>query len=260
MAEMRRDHPEVLFLSEAFTRPKIMARLAKVGFHQSYSYFTWRKDKNELIEYLTELTQTELREYFRANFWPNTPDILPEYLQNTGANHSAVRYVLAATLSSNYGMYGPVYEYCVNEPVAGKEEYFNSEKYEVRHWDWRLESSMHSLIGKINTIRNQNPAFHSTFNIQFCETDNELLFAYYKSTEDGSNSILVIVNLDPINKQSGWVKLPFIEMKLNKGETLSLTDLMDQSNYQWKESWNYVELEPQLMPCHIFKLNINLSN
>jgi starch synthase (maltosyl-transferring) len=146
MSEMRRDHPDVLFLSEAFTRPKIMARLAKVGFHQSYSYFTWRKNKPELVEYVTQLTQTELREYFRANFWPNTPDILPEYLQNTGPNHAAMRYVLAATLSSNYGMYGPVYEYCVNQPVNGKEEYLDSEKYEVKHWDWRLESPINKLI------------------------------------------------------------------------------------------------------------------
>jgi starch synthase (maltosyl-transferring) len=260
MAEMRRDHPDVLFLSEAFTRPKIMARLAKIGFHQSYSYFTWRKNKSELIEYLNQLTQTELREYFRANFWPNTPDILPEYLQNTGPNHTAMRFVLAATLSSNYGMYGPVYEYCVNQPVSGKEEYFDSEKYEVRHWDWRLESTMHDLIGKINEIRNQNPAFHSTFNILFCETDNEMLLSYYKSTDDGSNKILVIVNLDPINKQSGWVKLPINEMNVNEGELVGLTDLMDQSNYRWNETWNYVELEPQLTPCHIFKLTVNPSN
>jgi starch synthase (maltosyl-transferring) len=260
MAEMRRDYPDVLFLSEAFTRPKIMARLAKVGFHQSYSYFTWRKNKSELIEYLNQLTQTELREYFRANFWPNTPDILPEYLQNTGQNHAAMRYVLAATLSSNYGMYGPVYEYSVNQPVNGKEEYFDSEKYEVRHWDWRLESPMHNLIGKINEIRNQNPAFHSTFNIQFCETDNEMLLAYYKSTEDGSNKILVVVNLDPINKQSGWVKLPINEMKVNEGETIGLTDLMDQSNYRWNETWNYIELEPQLTPCHIFNITVNPNN
>ena len=260
MAEMRRDHPDVLFLSEAFTRPKIMARLAKIGFHQSYSYFTWRKNKSELIEYLNQLTQTELREYFRANFWPNTPDILPEYLQNTGTNYAAMRFVLAATLSSNYGMYGPVYEYCVNKPVSGKEEYFDSEKYEVRHWDWRLESPMHNLIGKINEIRNQNPAFHSTFNILFCETDNEMLLSYFKSTDDGSNKILVIVNLDPINKQSGWVKLPIKEMKINDGELIGLTDLMDQSNYCWNETWNYVELDPQLTPCHIFKLTVNSSN
>lgn len=257
MAEMRKDHPEVLFLSEAFTRPKIMARLAKIGFHQSYSYFTWRKDKAELTEYLTQLTETELREYFRANFWPNTPDILPEYLQNTGVNHAAMRYVLASTLSSNYGMYGPVYEYCVNQPVPGKEEYFDSEKYEVRHWDWRLESPMHYLIGKINHIRKQNEAFHTTFNLKFCETDNPMILAFYKATEDGNNKVLVVINLDPLNKHSGWIKLPLQEMRVNEGETLGLTDLMDHSNYRWNKQWNYVELDPKLLPCHIFQITIN---
>lgn len=257
MAEMHRDHPEVLFLSEAFTRPKIMARLAKIGFHQSYSYFTWRKNKAELTEYLTQLTQTELREYFRANFWPNTPDILPEYLQNTGFSNNAIRYVLAATLSSNYGMYGPVYEYLVNTPVPGKEEYLDSEKYEVRHWDWSLKSSFHDLIAKINHIRRQNPAFYSTFNIQFCETDNPSLMAYFKQTEDKANAILIVVNLDPHNKQSGWIKAPLELLGIHEGEIMELHDLMDGSHYHWNRSWNYAELDPRLMPCHIFQIKLN---
>lgn len=256
MAEMHRDHPEVLFLSEAFTRPKIMARLAKVGFHQSYSYFTWRRDKAELTEYLGDLCDTELREYFRANFWPNTPDILPEYLQNTDARHGSVRYVLAATLSSNYGMYGPVYEYSVNQPVPGKEEYYDSEKYEVRHWDWLLQSPMHELIGKINHIRRQNPAFFTTFNLRFCETDNPLLMAYFKQTEDRQNAILVVVNLDPNHNQSGWIKAPLEALGCKEGEILVLHDLMDGSNYHWNKEWNYVELNPALMPCHIFRVEV----
>lgn len=257
MAEMHRDHPEVLFLSEAFTRPKIMARLAKIGFHQSYSYFTWRKNKAELSEYLGQLTQTELRDYFRANFWPNTPDILPEYLQNTGFSNNAIRYVLAATLSSNYGMYGPVYEYLINSPVPGKEEYIDSEKYEVRHWDWSLNSPFHHLIGKINHIRRQNPAFYTTFNLQFCETDNPMVMAYFKQTEDRSNAVLVVVNLDPYQKQSAWIKTPLDALGIAEGEIMELNDLMDDSRYHWNRNWNYVELDPRLMPCHIFNIRIH---
>jgi starch synthase (maltosyl-transferring) len=254
MAEMRRDHPQVIFLSEAFTRPKIMARLAKVGFQQSYSYFTWRQTKAELEEYLTELTQTELRDYFRGNFWPNTPDILPFYIQKTEHAHSAARYVLAATLSSNYGMYGPVYELLENEPMPGKEEYFNSEKYEARHWDWHTVTPFRELMRKINRIRKENAAFHTTFNIQFCETDNENLIAYYKISQDKSNQVLTVVNLDPVNKQTGWVKLPETLMPAHEGHTLEMHDLMDDSHYRWNRQWNYVELDPQLISAHIFHI------
>jgi starch synthase (maltosyl-transferring) len=254
MAEMRRDHPQVIFLSEAFTRPKIMARLAKVGFQQSYSYFTWRQTKAELEEYLTDLTQTELRDYFRGNFWPNTPDILPFYIQKTEHAHSAARYVLAATLSSNYGMYGPVYELLENEPMPGKEEYFNSEKYEARHWDWHTATPFRELIRKINRIRKENAAFHTTFNIQFCETDNENLIAYYKISQDKSNQVLTVVNLDPVNKQTGWVKLPETLMPAHEGHTLEMHDLMDESHYRWNRQWNYVELDPRLISAHIFHI------
>ncbi len=254
MEEMRRNHPEVIFLSEAFTRPRITARLAKVGFQQSYSYFTWRQTKKELTEYLTELTQTELREYFRANFWPNTPDILPYYLQKTGHTHSAARFVLAATLSSNYGMYGPVYEMLENEPMPGKEEYFNSEKYEIRHWEWFSSTPFRELIRKINLIRKDNAAFHTTFNIEFCETDNEHLIAFFKSTRDARNQILTIINLDPTSKQTGWVKLPATLMPAHEGQVLEMNDLMDNSRYRWNRQWNYVELDPRLLPAHIFSI------
>jgi starch synthase (maltosyl-transferring) len=256
MAEMRKNHPDVIFLSEAFTRPKIMARLAKVGFQQSYSYFTWRKTSKDLKEYLHDLTQTEMRQYFRANFWPNTPDILPYYLQNTGHAHSAIRYSLASTLSSNYGMYGPVYEFLENEAMPAKEEYYNSEKYEIRHWNWDTSSEMHKLIKKVNQIRRDNPAFHTTFNIKFCETDNEQLLAYLKVTDDGSNCILTVVNLDPLHMQHGWVNIPTDFFDAHHGQSLELVDLMDDSNYHWNRQWNYVELDPRLMPMHIFKLTL----
>lgn len=256
MADMRTNHPEVIFLSEAFTRPKIMAKLAKVGFQQSYSYFSWRQTKAELTEYLTELTKTELREYFRANFWPNTPDILPFYLQKTGYNHSAARFVLAATLSSNYGMYGPVYELFENEPMPGKEEYFNSEKYEARIWDWETVTPFHELIAKINHIRIENEAFHSTYNIEFCETDNVNLIAFFKQTYNGSNRVLTIINLDPNHKQSGWVKMPLNLLEVQEGHTLKMNDLMDGTIYNWNRQWNYIELDPRFLAAHIFKITL----
>lgn len=254
MAEMRRDQPDVIFLSEAFTRPKIMGRLAKVGFQQSYTYFTWRQTKAELTEYLTELTQTENRDYFRPNFWPNTPDILPYYLQKTGYSHSAIRYVLAATLSSNYGMYGPVYELLENNPVPGKEEYLNSEKYEVRHWDWKTITPFHELIRKINLIRKENTAFHSTFNIECCETDNEQLIAYYKEAD--TNKVLTVVNLDPLHKQSGWVKLPAHLLPAGEeSSALEMQDLLNGATYHWNRQWNYVELDPKITVSHIFLIH-----
>jgi starch synthase (maltosyl-transferring) len=253
MAEMRKEHPEVIFLSEAFTRPKVRGRLAKVGFQQSYTYFTWRQNAKELKEYMTELTQTELREYFRPNFWPNTPDILPFYLQNTGYPHAAIRFVLAATLSSNYGMYGPVFELLETEPYPGKEEYNNSEKYEVRHWDWDTDTPMRQLIRKIKRIRHQNPQFHTTYNIQFCETDNEMMLAYIKSDKVHGH-VLIVVNLDPHHKQSGWVHIPNHIIHAEEGMHLELFDLMDNNRYYWSRQWNYVELDPVRLPTHIFKI------
>ncbi|MFN4122318.1 MAG: alpha-1,4-glucan--maltose-1-phosphate maltosyltransferase [Flavobacteriales bacterium] len=256
MDEMRREHPQVIFLSEAFTRPKIMARLAKIGFQQSYTYFTWRQTSQELRKYMEELTQTELREYFRPNFWPNTPDILPYYLQRTGHSHAAVRFVLAATLSSNYGMYGPVYELLENDPYPNKEEYHNSEKYEIRHWDWFQDTPMHHLIRKINHIRKENEAFHSTYNITFCETDNDNLLAYLKLTEDKQNIMLTVVNMDPTHKQSGWVSLPLHLIDAHEGQEIKLFDLMDEATYRWNRQWNYVELDPRHLPAHIFKIKV----
>jgi starch synthase (maltosyl-transferring) len=157
IAEIKKKHPDVLFLSEAFTRPKIMNELAKQGFSQSYTYFTWRNTRAELIEYVTELTQTEQKEFFRPNFWPNTPDILPFALQTGNESVYLQKYFLAATLSSSVGIYGPAYEFLVHQPMAkGKEEYLNSEKYEVYHWDWEAKNKLTTLITRINHIRKQH--------------------------------------------------------------------------------------------------------
>src|SRR3972149_8534778 len=167
LGEIKGGNPDVIFLSEAFTRPKVMYRLAKIGFTQSYTYFTWRNTKPELIAYLTELTQTGVREYFRPNFWPNTPDILPEHLQYGGRPAFMIRLVLAATLSSNYGIYGPAFELCINEALPGKEEYLNSEKYEIRYWDRDKPGNLKDFMARVNRMRNENPALQSTLNVRF---------------------------------------------------------------------------------------------
>lgn len=252
LAEINNEYPEVIFLSEAFTRPKIMARLAKIGFQQSYTYFTWRENKAELEQYMHELCYSESRDFFRPNFWPNTPDILPMYLQNTAYTPSAIRFILASTLSSNYGIYGPVYELLENKPVAGKEEYLDSEKYELRHWDWKNKTPFHHLMTKVNQIRRQNPAFQTTFNYLACKTDNDSLMAFYKAT--GDNKLLTIVNLDPVHKQSGWVQLPLKEMNQEEGQILEMHDLLNDKTYHWDKEWNYVELDPKETLAHVFKI------
>lgn len=255
MAEFKREAPDVIFLSEAFTRPKVTARLSKVGFQQAYTYFVWRQTKAELIEYMTQLTQTEWREHFRPNFWPNTPDILPYYLQNTEFAHSAIRFVLAATLSSNYGLYGPVYEMLENEPVPGKEEYLNSEKYEARIWDWNSRTRFRELMARVNHIRKYHQAFHNTFNIQFVEVGNDNLLAYLKITPDHKSKFLVIVNLDPEHAQSGFVQFPLLQFGLREGTAIYLHDKMNDSHYTWQREWNYVELDPHVQVAHVFELN-----
>lgn len=257
MAEFKREAPDVIFLSEAFTRPKVTARLSKVGFQQAYTYFVWRQTKAELTEYMTQLTQTEWREHFRPNFWPNTPDILPYYLQNTGFSHSAVRFVLAATLSSNYGLYGPVYEMLENTPVPGKEEYLNSEKYEVRHWDWESRTKFRELMAKVNHIRKRHKAFHSTYNIQFLEIGNENLIAYLKLTPDHKSMVLVVVNLDPEHTQSGFLQFPLLQFGLREGTPIYLHDLMNNAHYTWQREWNYIELNPSLQVAHIFEVHFD---
>lgn len=260
ITEVHKQYPDIIFLSEAFTRPRIMASLAKVGFTQSYTYFTWRVSKQELVEYMNELINGPSRNYFRPNFWPNTPDILPYHLQNQGENSFILRYALAATLSSNYGVYGPSYEFLENTPIEGKEEYYNSEKYEVRHYDWKRTNRMTDIMSLLNQVRHQNEALHSTWNLQFCPIENPQLIAYLKTTDDFSNIILVIVNLDPNGKQSGYVQLPKDKLKLSDKINVKLHDLITDEHYTWTQEWNFVELNPFKMPFHLFKLEIHESN
>jgi starch synthase (maltosyl-transferring) len=259
IAEVNKTHPDVIFLSEAFTRPKIMASLAKIGFTQSYTYFTWRVSKGEIIEYMNELVYGQSRQYFRPNFWPNTPDILPYHLQHQGENSFIIRLALAATLSSNYGIYGPVYEFYDNVPVPGKEEYFNSEKYEVKKHDWKRTNRATDIISLINKARNTHAALQSTWNIQFCTIEDPNLLAFIKATADLSSIILVVVNLDPHNKHAGYVQLPKTKLRLSDRINVKLHDLITDERYTWTQEWNYVELDPYKMPFHLFKLDVHES-
>ncbi len=260
IAEVQQVYPDIIFLSEAFTRPKIMASLAKVGFTQSYTYFTWRVTKQELMEYMNELVFGQSRNYFRPNFWPNTPDILPYHLQNQGENIFILRYALAATLSSNYGVYGPPYEFGENSPVEGKEEYYNSEKYEIRHYDWKRTNRLTDIMSLLNKVRNENAALQSTWNLQFCPIENSQIIAYLKATDDLSNIILVVVNLDPNNTQHGYVQLPKVKLKLSDKINIKLHDLVTDEHFTWTQEWNYVHLNPHKMPFHLFKIEIHESN
>ncbi len=250
IAEVKKKYPDVLFLAEAFTRPKIMDELARQGFSQSYTYFTWRNSKRELIEYVEELTKSEQKEFYRPNFWPNTPDINPYHLQSANEAIHLQRYFLAATLSSNVGIYGPVFEYMVADALPGKEEYLDSEKYEIRNWDWEKRNKLTVIISKINMLRRENKSLQQTNNIEFCQTENDQIIAYYKYDDDRTNETLMIVNLDPYYMQQSMVRWP-IEHIGNQGA--KVFDLITGNSYIWNKEWNFVELHPAL-PFHLFKI------
>lgn len=251
--EVKKKHPDVLFLSEAFTRPKIMHELAKQGFTQSYTYFTWRNSKKELIEYVEELTKTDQKEFYRPNFWPNTPDINPYALQSGNESVYLHKYFLAATLSSNLGIYGPVYEYLVHQAIPGKEEYLNSEKYEVYHWDWNIQNKMTMLITRINKIRHEQPSLQQTNNIVFCATDNDQVLAYYKYDDDKQDETLMICSIDPFYEKQAWIQLPLAHLGIHQNQPIRVTDLITGNSYIWDKEWNYVSLHPAL-PFHLFKI------
>jgi starch synthase (maltosyl-transferring) len=257
IAGVQKDNPDVLFLAEAFTRPRTMYRLAKLGFSQSYTYFTWRTSKWDFTQYMTELTQTDVREYFRPNFWPNTPDILHEYVQHGGRPAFLVRLLLAATLSSNYGIYGPTFELCVNTPrEPGSEEYLDSEKYEVRHWDLEAPWSLRDVIARVNQIRRENAALQYNDGFSLLDVSNESLLAYSKVSPDGANRIVCVINLDPYNTQAGSVRIPRAEWGIEPGEPAEMLDLIDHARYGWMDEWNYVELNPHVLPGHVLQLQL----
>jgi starch synthase (maltosyl-transferring) len=253
--EVKQIHPDVIFLSEAFTRPKVMYRLAKLGFTQSYNYFPWRNTKSELMQYFTELTQTEVREFLRPNLWPNTPDILTEHLQHGGRPAFMSRLVLAATLGASYGIYGPAFELQESLPrEAGSEEYLNSEKYEIKQWDLDRSDSLREFIGCVNRIRRENPALQSDWSLRFHEIANDNLVSYSKCTSDGSNVILVVVNLSPHHVHSGWLELDLSSLGLDAEHPFQVHDLLTNAHYLWQGPRNYIEIDPHSVPAHIFRI------
>ena len=255
IARIKREHPDVLFLAEAFTRPRVMHRLAKLGFSQSYTYFTWRNSKRELTEYFSELAHGPGRDYFRPNCWPNTPDILPEYLQVGGRAAFIARLVLAATLAANYGLYGPAYELLEHDPrEPGSEEYLDSEKYELRHWDLARADSLAGLIARLNAARRENPALQRDDGLRFVSVDNEELIAYSKVDPAGGSTVLVVVNLDPHHVQSGWVTLDLPALGIEADRTFQMQDLLTGERYLWTGARNFVMLDPARVPAHVFRL------
>ncbi|MGE5336435.1 MAG: alpha-1,4-glucan--maltose-1-phosphate maltosyltransferase [Gemmatimonadota bacterium] len=255
IATVKARHPDVLFLSEAFTRPKVMHRLAKLGFSQSYTYFAWRNTKRELTDYFTELAHGPGRDYFRPNAWPNTPDILTEYLQLGGRPAFMSRLVLAATLSASYGIYGPAYEHIeatAREP--GSEEYLHSEKYELKARDLKRGDSLAAFISRVNHVRRDNPALHANESLRFLTVDNEQLIAYAKSTPALDNVVICLVNLDPHHVQSGWLQIDLAALGLAPDAPFQVHELLTDARYLWHGERNYVSLDPQRVPAHVFRL------
>jgi starch synthase (maltosyl-transferring) len=255
IAEVKRAQPDVIFLAEAFTRPKVMYRLAKAGFTQSYNYFPWRNTKREIETYFTELTARPVCEFFRANLWPNTPDILPEYLQFGGRPAFMVRLVLAATLGASYGIYGPAFELMedrAREP--GAEEYLDSEKYQLRTWNRDSPTSLKEFIARVNRIRRENSPLQSDLSLAFHKTDNDSLIAYSKTNSAGTESVLVVANVDPHYVQSGWVTIDLRSLGLPAETTFQMDDLLSGARFLWRGARNFVSLDPQHSPAHIFRV------
>jgi starch synthase (maltosyl-transferring) len=261
IGEVKRINPAVILLAEAFTRPRVMQRLAKAGFSQSYTYFAWRNTSWELTQYFTELTQTNMREYFRPNLWPNTPDILTEYLQTGGRPAFAARLVLAATLGASYGIYGPAFEVCegrAREP--GSEEYLDSEKYQLRSWDLETRDNIRELITVVNRIRQENKALQSDRGLRFHPTENDQLIAYTKSTPDLADIVLTVVNLDPHHSQTGMVTLPLDDLGIERDKSYQAHELISGARYLWTGPRNYVEINPHSVPAQIFRFRRRLRS
>lgn len=251
--EVRARDPEVMFLAEAFTRPPMLKMMAKVGFNQSYTYFTWRNFKAELIEYLTELTQSHDKEYLRPNFFANTPDINPPFLQTGGRPAHQIRFVLASTLSSVYGIYNG-FELCEATPIPGKEEYLNSEKYDYKVWDWDRPGNIKDFITRINLIRRENPALHELDNLRFYPADDDNILFYGKMTPDRSNMVFFAVNLDPFDVHEAELSFPVGEMGLGEGDTYQVVEMLTGARHLWRGSKRVVRLDPRVNPCEIYRI------
>jgi starch synthase (maltosyl-transferring) len=253
IGEVKARHPETIFLAEAFTRPKVMHRLAKLGFSQSYTYFTWRNTQHELREYFTELCLSPAREYFRPNVWPNTPDILPEYLQVGGRAAFMTRAVLASTLCANYGVYGPAFELMEHVPrEPGSEEYRDSEKYQLRTWALDRPDSLAPFITRLNQIRREHPQLQRNESLRWLGIDNEQMIAYAKSLQENDAALVVVANLDPYHRHSGWIDLPLAELGLDPRHAYRMDDLLGGGSYLWEGARNFVQLDPGGTVAHIF--------
>ncbi|GAB4028387.1 alpha-1,4-glucan--maltose-1-phosphate maltosyltransferase [Spirosoma gilvum] len=254
IAEVKKEFPDMLFLAEAFTRPKVMQELGKRGFAQSYTYYTWRNTKYELEQYMTELTQTDMKYYYRPNFWPTTHDINPAILHEGHEPQFLIRYFLAATLVSNYGVYGPSFELMEHIPFPKKEEYLNSEKYEIRLWDWEKTNKLTYLITIVNRIRRENVALQMTNNIQFCSVNDDAIMAYLKVK--GDNRLLIVVNTDAYNRRAGIVQVPIWQLGIDSDQDYQVHDLLTGAYYTWHGEYNYVELDPYSLPMHLFRIEV----
>ena len=254
IAEVKQEFPDMLFLAEAFTKPKVMQQLAKVGFAQSYTYFSWRNSKAELQAYLTELTQSQMRHYFRPNFWPTTHDINPPSLQTGHEPQFLIRFFLAATLSGSYGIYGPSFELMDHAPFPGKEEFLNSEKYEIRYWDWEKTNKLTYLITLVNRIRKENAALQTTNNLTFCTVNDDAIMAYLKVA--GDNRLIVVVNTDAYQYRAGWVQVPIWQLGISPDQSYTVHDLLTDAYYTWRGEWNYVGLDPYVLPMHLLRIEV----
>ena len=254
ISEVKKDYPDAIFLSEAFTRPHIMYRLAKGGFSQSYTYFTWRNGKQEFIDYMTELTKSEVSEYFRPNFWPNTPDILAFPMQGKGRSEFIARAVLAATLSSNFGIYGPAFELCESKPFPEKEEYDFSEKYEIKKWDWDRKGNIKPTIAALNKMRKENKCFQQTRNIEFLDVNNENILCFYKYSDDLTNTAIVVISLDQSQKQAGTINIPLDKFGIKADSSYVAEDLLTGAKFKWKGDSNYIDLDPKNTVAHVIKI------
>ncbi|UFH54717.1 alpha-1,4-glucan--maltose-1-phosphate maltosyltransferase [Spirosoma sp. KNUC1025] len=254
IAEVKKEFPDMLFLAEAFTKPKVMQQLGKCGFAQSYTYYTWRNTKAELEQYMTELTQSEMKYYYRPNFWPTTHDINPYSLQGGHEPQFLIRYFLAATLASNYGIYGPSFELMEHVPFPNKEEYLNSEKYEIRHWDWDKTNKLTYLITLVNRLRHENAALQTTNNLTICPVNDEAIMAYLKTS--GNNKLLIVVNTDAYSRRAGVVQVPIWQLGIGHDQYYTVNDLLTGAYYTWHGEQNYVELDPYVLPMHLFKIEV----
>ncbi|MCL4493334.1 MAG: alpha-1,4-glucan--maltose-1-phosphate maltosyltransferase [Firmicutes bacterium] len=255
ISQMKDRFPDVIFLSEAFTRPKLMEALSKLGFSQSYTYFAWRNTAQELRDYVSELVFGDKKEYFRPSFWPNTPDILTSYLQTGLPSAFTVRFILAATLSPNYGIYGPAFELLEHEPLfVGGEEYNHSEKYEVRSWDLSREPNIQNIIRKVNGIRHHEAALKHGSVLAFHQIDNPQILVYSKRDQNNESVLLMVINLDPMYTQSGWTALDMRALGLKEDAHFVVHDLLTGARYAWQGPYNYVELRPDGYNAHLLRI------